>query len=229
MCIRLFLVNTATLLLFIGFSDRALAFDLKPSEIRGKSKSLPTSVLQNRFFTKTFRPELGIAAGTLINESYTDTTLVGLRGAIFVSEFFGVEGQYIDTTVKDSDDRLALNELRYRRTDSDEIVSPDPEINSINGIKDVNLIFAPFYGKLNLIDDFIIYSDLYMTGGVSSLDTTQGDLTAFTWGIGQRFYWGKNLSVRIDMRDRAFVEQRGGQDYTRHAYGVDFGVSYFFL
>lgn len=210
-------------------SQPLYAMDLKPSEIRGDVKKSPVSVLQNRYFTKTFRPEVGVAAGSFLNEAYTNTMTYGFRGALFFNEWIGAEFQSVQTNVSDSDDRRALNELKYRKLDSSDIVSPDPEVNPIKSVMDVNVIVAPFYGKLNLIDQFIIYSDLYFTGGLAKVDSSQGDLNALTWGVGQRFYWKKNLSFRVDMRDRIYTEKRNNEDYTKHSYSVDVGMSYFFF
>lgn len=212
------------------WTSQLAALELKPSEIRANTKTKPASVLQNRYFIKSFRPEFGLSAGSMLNESYTDTYLIGVRSAIFFNEFIGVELQSIRTSINDSDDRKALNQLRYRRLDDvDTIVSPDPEINSINAMTDINAIFAPFYGKINILDRIIIYSDIYLTGGLSKVETSQGDLNAITWGAGQRYYWGKNIAFRIDVKDRVFTEKRSGKDYLKHSYGLDFGVSYFIL
>jgi len=211
------------------FTKSGFALDLKPDEIRGESRRSPVSVLQNRYFTKTFRPEFGVAAGSFVNQAYTDTQLFGVRAAVFFNEWLGVELQALQTNVTDSDDRRALNKLQYRKLDADVVISPDPEVNSIHAVTDVNAIFAPFYGKLNLLDNFIVYSDLYLTGGFSKVATDQGDLNALSWGIGQRFYWKKNLSFRIDARDRIYQEVRNQEEYTKHTYSVDFGMSYFFF
>lgn len=208
---------------------RLSAMDLRPEEIRGQVKQSPVSVLQSRYFTKSFRPELGVAMGSFVNQAYTDTSLYGVRGAWYFNEWFGIEVQSIKTKVSDSEDRQALNELRYRKVDSPDIVSPDPEVNSISAVDDFNVIFAPFYGKSNLLGNVIIYSDLYFTGGYSRVQTDQGELSAASWGVGQRFYWQKNISLRLDVRDRVYEETRNDQPYTKHSYSFDVGLSYFFF
>jgi outer membrane beta-barrel protein len=93
---------------------------------------------------------------------------------------------------------------------------------------DFNAIAAPFYGKLNLVDKWIIYTDLYVTGGASRVETAQGDKTAITLGAGERFYVGKGLSLRIDFKDRIYNETRSEQKTRKNSYSVDFGASYFF-
>jgi outer membrane beta-barrel protein len=210
----------------------ALAIDLKPEDIRGKESEKSVSVLQQRYFIKAFRPELGILHGTFLNEAYTKTETRGLRASFFFNEWIGIEMQYVDTSVVSSDDRKALNKLEYRKKDPEEgkeneIVSPDPEINRILGYKDFNAILVPTYGKLNIIDSIIIYADIFFDIGMSQVNTDQGQKSAMTLGIGQRFYVLKRMSLRLDFRNHVFKEVRGGKDTNRNAYSVDFGASIF--
>jgi outer membrane beta-barrel protein len=205
------------------------ADDLSPSELRGNPNKQPVSVLQNRFFLKAMRPEIGILAGSFLNEAYTKTTTTGFRVGLFINEWFGVEGQYAKTQVKDSEDRKALNRQTYRDLEEDKQVSPDAEVNPIYSVTDINAVIAPFYGKLNLLNQYIVYSDLYLSAGGAKVETSQGDINAFVIGVGQRFYMLNALSVRIDFRDRMYTEQRGGKDSRKNALSIDLGVSYFFL
>jgi outer membrane beta-barrel protein len=203
------------------------SMDLDPNEIRGTSSKKPVAVLQNRFFLKALRPEFGILYGSILNESYTKTTLIGVRTGMFLNEWVGAEAQFIKAGVQDSDDRKALNELRYRKFDDpDKTVTPDPEVNRISGITEVSAIAAPFYGKLSLLDWTIIYTDLYGTLGLSRVSTDQGSKSAISFGGGIRTYWASNWSTRLDFRDRTYTEIRGGQETRKHAWAVDFGLSY---
>jgi outer membrane beta-barrel protein len=165
---------------------------------------------------------------------------MGMRSGLFINEWVGFEVQMQKTMIADSDDRKALNKLKYRPldegdgdaapdgTETEVTVSPDPEVNPIYGMTDFNAIAAPFYGKLNLVDKWIIYTDLYLTGGLSRVETDQGDKSAVTVGAGERFYIGKALSMRIDFKDRIYNETRAEQKTRKNSYSVDFGASYFF-
>ncbi len=208
--------------------SQAYAIDLKSEDLRGESNKQPVNVLQNRFFQKAWRPEVGVLVGKMLDEAYTDTTLTGLRAGLFFSEWFGAEVQYFRTTVEDSDDRKALNKLVYRDRDEEVEVTPDPETNPIHSGIDVNAVFAPFYGKLNLMNKYIIYSDLYLTGGLSRVNTDQGDLNSLLIGIGQRFYIGKATSFRVDFRNHIYNETRSNERTRKNALSIDFGLSYFF-
>lgn len=230
----------AAAILLVTASGKAVAFDLKPSEIRGKSSKEPVTVLQSRYFLKAWRPEVGFMVGSLLDEAYLNTRTMGMRTGLFFNEWLGFEVQMQKTSVSDSDDRKALNKIKYHvvpdsssnavpeGADTDVTVSPDPEVNAVKGMTDIDLIAAPFYGKLNLVDKWIIYTDLYVTAGASRVETQQGDKTAMVFGAGERFYVGKSLSLRIDFRDRIFNETRAEKKTRKNSYGFDVGASYFF-
>jgi outer membrane beta-barrel protein len=178
--------------------------------------------------------------GQVMDEAYLNTNFMGARAGLFFNEWLGFEVQSLRTVVRDSDDRKALNGMKYRPLedpnsgdavpgdDVETVVSPEPEVNAIHGMTDFTGIAAPFYGKLNLMNKWIIYTDLYGTVGMSRVETEQGDKTGMHVGLGERFYIGKAWSFRIDFKDRIFTETRGGQDTRKHSYSVDLGGSYFF-
>jgi outer membrane beta-barrel protein len=220
----------AAFTLFISLS--AQGFELDPEDIRGDSDKKPVKVLQSRFFKKTLRPELGLIVGNIRDEAYLKTYTHGVRLGLFLTEWVGIDLQHMTTTVKDSEDRKALSKLVYRPADQNDertFVSPDPETNAVHKITDINFIAAPFYGKINLVDLMIVYFDLYVTGGISSVDTDQGRKTAFNIGIGERFYFSDSLSFRVDFRDRIYKEQRSKKETSKELISIDFGLSYFFL
>ncbi|MES2744956.1 MAG: outer membrane beta-barrel domain-containing protein [Bdellovibrionota bacterium] len=215
-------------IMLLGCPGYLAAIDLKPEEVKGKGASSPVTILQNRYFLKALRPELGVSYGTVTNEAYTDTKLLGFRGALFFNEWLGLELQSFTATTSDSDDLKSLKRLRYLKIEDPTVqVFPDPEVNRVKKILDLSAVVAPFYGKLNFADWLIIYSDLYLTGGVSTLNTDQGDLNALSFGAGQRFYWQKALSFRIDFKGRRYTEKAAGKDHNKTTYSVDFGLSYF--
>lgn len=223
-------------LLLTIVSTPCFGIDLKPDEMRSKEETKPVSVLQQRFFSKKWRPELGALYGTFFNESYTVTTTRGLRLGLAFHEMWAVEAQYYRTTVEDSEDRKALNQMKFLplepppQGEPEKTVLADAAPNPVRSMADVNVVFAPFYGKLNLVDLLIVYTDFYFTGGVSSVDTyMQGPKSAILLGAGQKFYMLKAWAFRLDFRDRIYTEDREGEKITKHTYHVDFGVSYYFL
>ena len=221
---------TAVFFALLLVEQNARALELDPEKIRVTPPDTDIAVVQNKYFTKSFRPELGLFGGKIMNEAYTETSYYGLRLGLFFTEYLGLEYTWTQTSVSDSADRKALNQLQYEVEDeSGELVtvSPDPEVNPVNGVQDISLFYSPLYGKINVVDAFIIYTDLYLTLGYSMLDTEQGNLNGLSYGFGQRFYLTKSLSVRLDLKWRNYTEQRAGQDSNKTSYNMDFGISYF--
>lgn len=208
----------------------AAGIDLNPDELRGTSTKKQVAVLQNRYFLKAWRPEVGFLLGTVTNEAYTDTKTRGLRLGVFMNEWVGIETQFITTTVRDSADRKALKKKVYRdQTDPSKLVSADAEVNPIKSMKDFVVIAAPLYGKVNILDMAIIYVDIYGSLGISQVVTEQGNKNALAIGAGQRFYFMERWSARLDFRNRSYSETRAGQSSRRNAWTVDAGVSCLFM
>lgn len=229
-----FLTGLAIQLVCASSLAVAQSIEIKPSAFEPQRKSRPVSVLQNRFFRKSMRPEIGLTAGTVLNESYTSTFVQGIRTSMFIGEWVGVETQWLTTSVADSADRIALNKLKYRplngdATASDAVVSPDPDVNALRTMRDFAAVAAPFYGKLNLFDSLIVYSDLYVTAGFSKVGTDQGLKDAVLIGGGQRLYLYDSFSIRLDFRNRIFQENRAGEQRQRNSWAVDIGASYLFF
>lgn len=203
--------------------------ELDPKKIRVKPLENNIAVVQNRYFDKAFRPELGLFYGRIMNEAYTETNYTGYRLSMFFTESFGLELSSLTTSIKDSPDRVALNSLEFRDISTNELVTPDPEVNTVKGANEVSLFFAPLYGKINFFDAFIIYSDLYFTGGYSMLDTDQEEIGAVTYGVGQRLYFTKYISLRWDLKLKNYTEERQGTSSSKTSYNMDFGLCVFVL
>lgn len=224
------------LCLMTSVAPVAMGQSIDADKIRGETNVKPVTVLQNRYFVKSYRPEVGILLGSMLNEAYTDTRFVGGRVGMFVSEWLGFEVQAFSTKVSDTDDKKALDQLKYRPLEEPQnadpsvqtIVSPTPETNPIRSVVDFSTTIAPFYGKSNLMNKLIVYSDLYLSAGFSQVKTDQKNHFALSIGCGQRFYFSDSLSLRIDFKDRIYSETRADKDSTKHSYSFDIGTSYFF-
>jgi len=214
-----------TLLIALSMNAHGVTSD----EMRGGNDDLGVIVVQNRYFLKQYRPEIGLFAGRFLNEAYTKTNYYGFRLSLFANEWLGVGVQSYSTDVTDTEDMKALKQLEFREVDSDKIVYPSPETNPIRGGREFTLVAAPFYGKINVMDFMIIYTDIFASAGFIQMQTDQGSLNGGVFGAGERFFVGKSLCFQFDFRNRFYTEKRGGQESTRNALGLDLGVSYFFL
>lgn len=107
-------------------------------------------------------------------------------------------------------------------------VTPDVDVNAVKSSLEASALAAPLYGKLNLFDQMILYTDIYFGLGLARVDTEQGVKSAITFAGGQRFYFSESFSVRVDIRNRRLQETRGGKDEERNSLAVDIGASYLF-
>lgn len=207
------------------------AVDIKPSEIRTKTKESSVSVLHNRYFKKKFRPELGLFAGTITNEAFLDTFLYGARASLFFSEWIGLDLQFSKVINTDSRDYNAIRSLSYHRIGTREVVKVDVHRNRVDQVIEGSIVATPFYGKLNFFNLAIIYTDMYGSVGFGSVDTDQGNKLSPNFGFGIRLYLYKFLSLRVDVKDRFWSEknQFTDEEFLRQSWSVDAGVSVFFL
>lgn len=225
----------------LGYSQ---ALSIDPSELRSPQTEKTVSVLQQRFFWKKWRPELGATVGAVLNDPYTDATIRGLRLGLFVTETIGIEVSHALLMSASSEDRKIIKRQKFRPKtppetgEEDKTVYADVYVNDVQSVSDFNLVVAPFYGKMNLFDGLIVYTDLYLTGGIISLASQQGKLSGFLVGGGQKFNFKKSWSIRLDFRMRSYEQKRffgGGEtelkseSYRKNSFYLDTGVSYFFL
>jgi len=191
-------------------------------------------VVQNRFFRKALRPEISLAAGTILNEAYSSTLGASARVGLFLTEYVGLEYGYTKFSSSDSADLDALSRLSYYKDQtSSEKVSVNPSFVRLKSLHSAHLSFVPIYGKINFLDWLIIYSDLYVSAGVGLLETSGKKEIPGIVGIGQRFFFAKSFSVRVDAFDHIFNEVRynGAQKLQsiRNAWMVSLGCSVLFL
>ncbi len=221
-------------------SSTIMALELDPKELRSESEPRSVSILQNRYFIKNLRPEVSINAGIILNEAYLNTYLFGLRVGTFFGEIFGVELEYFGTSISDSNDRKTLADKTYRHPTEDRVVKVLPETVKIESGWSIEGVASPFYGKINIANKLIVYSDIHLSLGIGQLrvdkefansedgtkiDHEKGSKWSFNLGIGERFYIKKFMSIRIDVKDRIFDNGKK----TQHSIASSLGLSYFFL
>lgn len=223
----------SVLLALAGVSSVCQAADKRDGRLVALSRTeisdaTPT-VIQNRFFTKKLRAETGASFGTVLNESYSQTKVVGGRLGLFLTEKAGVEYNFSQFRSDDSSDLISLRsqEVCIER----ECRSIEPSFVRLNRMHQAQVVTAPIYGKINLLDTLILYSDLTLSAGVARVSTTQGEKWAFTPGLGQRFYFSKSFSLRIDVTDIYLKEKlvSGGKskENWRHNWIAQAGLSVF--
>ncbi len=217
-----------------SISSKSWSAELDASSIRGEPRDKVVGVVQNRYFTKSWRPNISYITGRFLEESFTKTTYKGGRMSLFPNEWIGLEIQSGTTTVEDSPDRTALNHLKYCNKEADctnpetaVLVSPDPELNRVSKFTEYSLVAVPFYGKINIANQFLIYSDIYTVLGFGRLDTEQGTKKDVIWGFGQRFYLNRFFNIQYDFRQRRWSEKRAEENSLHTVWCLDLGIGAF--
>lgn len=192
----------------------------------------PVKVLQNRFFKKALRPEVSGFVGSALNESYTRTFAIGARLGFFFNEWVGLDYTFTQFEVEDSADLKALRAIVvYSDAEKAERTRIEPAFVSLDSLHAFTGTLAPVYGKINLFDAMILYSDIYFSAGAGLLQTSQGEKIPLILGVGQRFYFAKRYNVRIDAWDHVFEQERENlgekKVSTKHAWVVSLGLSAF--
>jgi|GEM_PF-447706 len=195
----------------------------------------PPMVLQNRYFLKRMRPEVNLYGGQVLNEPYSQTWMYGARAGLFLTEAVGVEYTFEKYASKDSADLTALRSIEYEvkdeKTGKATTTHTEPSFTRLKMGHVATLTFAPVYGKVNLLDWVILYSDIYANVGAGALSTSDGSKVVGVLGVGQRFYFAKSYSFRVDAVDHVFSETRENRGVkkknVRNAWTVGLGFSAF--
>jgi outer membrane beta-barrel protein len=196
--------SVETELLQEGKSGAAQKVDLERIRTKYWTKGDATEfrVVQNRYYKKSGKFELGAYAGSALFGSSSSDPFITIRQAggsfgYHLNEYFSVGFLYWKYFVSPSS---AYNDFKSQTT-TVQVNSNEP--NSFMGGE---LVFSPIYGKLSLMGKMILYYDLHLLGGVGRQDTFSGAYTAPFVGLGQQIFIKKWLSIRLDYRGLFYTE-----------------------
>jgi outer membrane beta-barrel protein len=208
--------------------------ELKENRSVMEGLSAIPAVVQNRFFRKALRPEISLSGGRVLNEAYSSTYSGNVRLGLYFSEYVGAEIGFTQFSSSNSADLDALYNLTYFKKEPNNTYSGTRIVPSFVRLKSATTTlasFAPVYGKINVFDKVIIYSDIVVSGGIAYLQTTGGDEIPVVIGVGQRFFFSKSFSLRVDALDYIFSEMRENKgqpvESLRHAWVVSLGLGVF--
>ena len=90
----------------------------------------------------------------------------------------------------------------------------------LNLIMDTNLMIKPFYGKIALLNNMVIYSETYFLIGVGTEKFETAWFPGFDFGVGMRVFLNNKFSLRFEAREYMYI-QNGGVNSTIYL-GVGF-------
>ncbi len=147
-------------------------------------------VVQNRAYSKGHRFELGAFGGVTFSDPFLSTNQTGLDLGYHFTENLGLHLIAWKSFVSPSSALDTFEREKHATTNT----------NYPKNFVGVEGMGSVLYGKLSVLGKSIIYYDLHGLVGVGSMGTESGRYIAPSLGVGQRFYFGKLVSLRIDYR-----------------------------
>jgi outer membrane beta-barrel protein len=151
--------------------------------------------VRERMFQQTNRHELTVSGGYYASDLFDGTYVVGGSYAYHMTEDFAVEAS-----------------ARWTRI----VSSAEPELErrfSLLGGKDhgallfdADLVWDPAHGKLRL-GGAILHFDPYIAAGAGVVDSVLSSDIAANVAVGLKFFLGRAISIRIDVRDHVYRQQ----------------------
>lgn len=172
-------------------------------------------------FLKEGRFELAPSAGITTNDPFFRRWQLGARASYHINEVFSVDvggaGVLYDEFL---DPAPILGQLS----------TPVTDLAKLYGYADAGVTFAPIYGKVALMAEWIIHFDTFLSGGLgATFDSSSGIVhPALELGVGSRVFLTRWLCLRTDLRDYVFPQDRGQGTKVQNLLMLNVGLGVFF-
>lgn len=170
-------------------------------------KDTEFKVVQNRKFTKAKRFNLSLAGGVLFNDSFSEGTTLMLSSTHYFNEHNGIE---VRVEIPSQSPNEGAKEVQNK--------GGNPDQNFEDWALGVHYNWIPFYGKISVLDEKIIYFDMAVYAGFGYVQYTQqvasGNVSdtigtaSFNFGVSQQFFINSSLALKLDVASRFYREER---------------------
>ncbi len=188
---KIFLVLTSLCTSFVfAQSDVAVPKDELATETVYPIFDQASSV-KNRNVQTTGRIDVGLFGGLALTEPIANTTKFGIAGNYHFNEYHSLGLMFISNSSGLSKDAQGLRDqfgLDFTR-------APQP-VNTM--MLDYN--YKPYYGKMSFTKTGVINTTIYGSAGLGMIKYQHKSYPALALGLGERFYFGKSLSLKTDLR-----------------------------
>jgi outer membrane beta-barrel protein len=150
---------------------------------------------RERLFQQTNRHEILIQGGYYVSDLFDGTYVFGAAYAYHMTEDLAIEASGSYTRIESS----AGAEL-------ERIFSVLGKSNRRELMFNADLLWVPAHGKLR-IGGSIDHFDLYLAAGAGVVDSALASDIAGNGGFGLKFFLGRAVAVRIDVRDYVYRQQ----------------------
>ena len=176
--------------------------------------------VQRKVFLKRSRFELYPHFSIDLNDAFYAHLVVGGSLGFHVVDALSIEGRF--GYVLES---IEQEPIRFVRRTAGALPERPPQFE-LHG--ELDLLWAPLYGKISLFGEGILHFDVYLAAGGGVFQTDEGTSPAFNFGIGQRFFLTDWLVARVELRDYIFPDTRNGESDLQNLLMVSLSVSAFF-
>jgi outer membrane beta-barrel protein len=156
--------------------------------------------VQRKTFLKKKRVELYPYLAMDLNDPFYQHYVAGAALAFHLADSFALElrGGAVLGSVEQ-------NSIKLVRVKAGAICEDCPQFK-YHG--DLNMGWAPIYGKLSLFGESILHFDTYFSVGGGVFATDAGVNPAINLGIGQRYFLSDWVVARVEVRDYVFMDSR---------------------
>ena len=151
--------------------------------------------VRERLFQQTNRHEMTVQGGYYASDLFDGTYVVGAAYAYHMTEDFAVEASAAWTRIASS----GGPELERTFT----LLGSS---NRRSLLFDADLVWDPAHGKLRL-GGAIQHFDLYVAAGAGVVDSVLSNDIAGNGAVGLKFFLGRAMSLRFDVRDHVYRQQ----------------------
>lgn len=176
--------------------------------------------VQRKVFLKRRRLELSPSIGLSVNDAFFQHVTLGGALTYHLADAFSVEARGAGVVVASE-----TNAVKFVREETDSLLDDAQRQHEYHG--ELDLQWAPIYGKFSLFGEFILHFDTYLSAGGGVFGTDAGPHGAANVGIGQRWFLTDWLVVRFEYRNYFFAEERNGESNLRTPGFFNFMMSFF--
>jgi outer membrane beta-barrel protein len=152
--------------------------------------------VKNRNVQTTGRIDVGIFGGLALTEPIANTTKFGIAANYHMNEYHSLGLSYVTNSTGLSKDAQGLHDdfgLDFAR-------APQPKSMIM-----IDYNYKPYYGKMSFTKNGVINTTIYGSAAGGVIQYQHKTYPALGVGLGERFYFGKNISLKTDLR--LFVHQ----------------------
>jgi outer membrane beta-barrel protein len=169
-----------------------------------------------RVFVKAQRHELSMTGGWYVSDLFSGAPLYGAAYTYHLTEDAAVEASY-QRTVADADLARAIEDGRAQLI---------RDARADVSLASSTLLFYVLHGKLR-VGGSIVYFDTHLDLGVGVVDSPTSRGAMGVGGLGVKFFWGKAVAIRLDVRDHVYRQELLESKFLVNDVSATLGVSMF--